>query len=289
MRGFQAFGRSGVQAFGGRTRTALWGVLVLAVGVLAGCGGGPSGVPAPQGGNAPAPSRAVTVFAATSLRKVFEELKPAFQTAHPGVQVEFNFGASSELRTQIEQGAPADVFASADTKNMEALATGGLVGTLQIFARNRLALVTPAANPGKLEQPQDLAKPGLRLVTTDPAVPIGRYTQQVLAQLGEQPGYPREFAALVNKNVASRERNVGAVLSKVELGEADAGFVYETDARGSDKVKSIPLPPAANVMAEYPIAVVKASKQSADAEAFLQFVLSPQGQDVLKRSGFLGK
>lgn len=230
--------------------------------------------------------RTVTVFAASSLTNAFNELGPAFQRAHPGQQLRFNFGASSALRSQIQLGSPADVFASADHEQMEPLQKAGLVSAPTTFARNRLTVVVPKENPAKLGSPRELARPGLRLVTTAEAVPIGRYTQETLKKLGTQPGYPPDFANLVNRNVASREPNVRAVLAKVELGEADAAIVYETDARASSRVKTIPIPENANVVAEYPVAVVSAGGNKSGAEDFIRLLRSSAGRAVLKRYGF---
>lgn len=231
--------------------------------------------------------RTLTVYAAASLTGAFNALEPTFEKANPGWQVRFNYGASSTLRTQIQQGAPADVFASADYDQMKPLADAKWVLAPQTFARNRLALVVPAANPGRLHGPQDLARPGLRIVTTTDVVPIGRYTQQLLANLARQKGYPPDFARRVNGIIVSREANVRSVLAKAELGEADAAVVYETDARASRRVKTIPLPPAANVTAEYPIAVVAGSPNRPQAEAFVRFIRAKEAQAVLRRFGFL--
>lgn len=229
---------------------------------------------------------AITVFAASSLTQVFNEIGPAFQRAHPEQPVRFNFGASSALRSQIQLGAPADVFASADSEQMAPLQNAGLVTSAAAFARNRLAVVVPTNNPARLRSPQDLARPELRLVTTAQAVPIGRYTQEMLGRLGRERGYPSDFAARVNRNVVSREPNVRAVLAKVELGEADAAVVYETDARASSRVKAISIPEKANVIAEYPVAVVAASANRPGAEAFVRFLRSTSGRAFLKQHGF---
>lgn len=232
------------------------------------------------------PASSVTVFAASSLTNAFNEIGPAFRRAHPALQLRFNYGASSALRSQIQLGSPADVFASADKEQMEPLRKAGLVSPPTIFARNRLTMVVPKENPAKLQTPRDLARPGLRLVATASSVPIGRYTQDALAKLGLEPGYPADFSAKVNRNVVSREPNVRAVLAKVELGEADAALVYETDARGSARVRAIAIPEKANVVAEYPIAVLTASGNKSGAEAFVQFLRSHTGRSILKRHGF---
>lgn len=238
-----------------------------------------------QAGTA-APGSAITVFAASSLTNAFNEVGPAFQRAHSGQPVRLNFGASSALRSQIQLGAPADVFASADYEQMGPLQKAGLVNAPATFARNRLTVVVPKENSAKLRSPRDLARSGLRLVTTAEAVPIGRYTREVLVKLGKERGYPVDYAAQVNRNVVSREPNVRAVLAKVELGEADAAMVYETDARASTRVTTISIPEKANVIAEYPVAVLAASANKPGAEAFVRYLRSNAGRAILKRHGF---
>jgi molybdate transport system substrate-binding protein len=233
----------------------------------------------------PAAAAELRVYAAESLTDAFNALKPEFERRHPGVQVRCNFGASSTLRVQIEQGAPADVFASADHAQMQPLVSARLVGSPQRFATNRLVVAIPATNPGKIRGVKDLARPGLRLVTTSEAVPIGRYTRQALEKLQATKGFPPDFARRVNANIVSREANVRGVLAKVELGEADAAIVYETDAR-SKRVRTLPIPENANVVAEYPVAIVTASRNPTEARNFVQFLLSPTGRALLKRHGF---
>lgn len=233
---------------------------------------------------AAAPERLLAVYAAASLMPAFNALKPEFQKSQPGQAVRFNYGASSSLRTQIEQGAPAEVFASADHAQMQPLVASHLVLPPHTFARNRLVVVVPAGNPGKIRTLRDLTRPGLRLVATAETVPIGRYTRQVLEKLSRMLG--ADFARRFEANVISRELDVRSVLSAVELGEADAAMVYETDARSSRRVRSLPIPDRANVRAEYPIAVVAGSRNRAGAEAFVRFVLSAGGQRVLRRYGF---
>jgi molybdate transport system substrate-binding protein len=238
------------------------------------------------GREAGAQGETLTVYAAASLTDAFNALGPRFEQAHPGWKARFSYGASSTLRAQIEQGAPADVFASADSEQMQPLVSAGLVLPPQFFARNRLALVVPAQNPGKVQALRDLARPGLRLVTTVSAAPIGRYTQRLLEKLSTPRGYGTDFARRVNANVVSREANVRSVLAKVELGEADAGVVYETDARASKRVKTLPIPRDANLFAEYPVAVVAASRSRPMADAFIRFIRSEAGKSVLRQYGF---
>jgi molybdate transport system substrate-binding protein len=229
----------------------------------------------------------LTVFAAASLTEAFQELGPLFERSDPAANVTFSFAASSLLRTQIEQGAPADLFASADREQMEPLARAGLVRAPIDFARNRLVIVTPAANPGKIRRTQDLARPRLRLVITTEQVPIGRYTRQALAKMSASGAFGPGFQAAVMQNVVSQEPNVRGLLAKVTLGEADAAIVYVTDAlAGGEKVRTVPIPDRCNEVAVYPAAVVARSPHAAAAARFLAFLRSKPGRAVLKRHGF---
>ena len=230
----------------------------------------------------------ITVFAASSLTESFKAIGAAFQKANPGAPVEFNFGASSALEAQIAQVAPADVFASADTANMQKSVEKGLIaGTPVTFARNLPVIVVPADNRASIATPKDLAKPGTKIVLAGPEVPIGAYARQIVDKLAADASYGAAFKDATLKNVVSNEANVRAVLTKIELGEADAGVVYKTDALVSGtKVKTIAVPDAANVIATYPIAVVKASKSADAAAAFVKFVTGAEGQAALKAAGF---
>jgi len=235
----------------------------------------------------PAPVE-LTVFAAASLNAAFTRLGSAFEAAHPGVTVVFSFDASSVLRTQVEQGAPADVFASADEQNPAALVGAGLaVGPPTSFAANALTVIVPVGNPAKIATPADLARPGVKVVAAGAAVPITRYADQLLASLAAQPGYPSDFLTAVAANVVSREDNVKGIVTKIELGEGDAGIVYVTDARASGKVATVPLPDAANVRATYDAIVIKASAHPAQAADFLTFLHGADGQAILAEFGFL--
>jgi molybdate transport system substrate-binding protein len=228
----------------------------------------------------------VTIFAAASLTNAFNALGPELERQHPDLRPRFSYGASSALRSQIQLGAPVDVFASADYEQVEPLLKARLVSKPMTFARNRLTIVVPVENRAGLRSPKDLARPGLRLVSTSEAVPVGQYAQQALLKLAKLPGYPIDYASRVNAGVVSREPNVRSVLAKAELGEADAAIVYETDALGSRRVKSIPIPEKANVTAEYPISLVAASANRDGAERFVRFLRSERGRAVLKRFGF---
>jgi molybdate transport system substrate-binding protein len=230
----------------------------------------------------------LTVFAAASLKTAFTKLGAAFEAAHPGVTVVFSFDASSTLRTQIEQGAPADVFASADEQNPAALVGGGLaIGPPTPFAANALAIIVPVGNPAQIATPADLARPGVKVVAAGAAVPITKYADQLVANLAAQPGYPAAFVTGVTANVVSQEDNVKGIVTKIELGEGDAGIVYATDAKASAKVQTIPLSAAANVRATYDAVVVRASAHPAQAADFLAFLHGPDGQAILAEFGFL--
>ena len=196
--------------------------------------------------------------------------------------------SSSTLETQIEQGAPADVFLSADTTNPGKLVTKGLnLGTPVNFAGNLLTVIVPTANPAGITTPADLAKAGVKVIAAGDAVPITKYATMLVANLAKETGYPADFVAAYTANVVSKEDNVAAVVSKIELGEGDAGIVYVTDAKTSTKVTTIAVPADANVPATYSGVVVKASKNAAAAQAFLTWFAGPDGQAILASFGFL--
>jgi molybdate transport system substrate-binding protein len=229
----------------------------------------------------------LTVFAAASLTDAFRGIGSAFERGHPGTHVIFDFGASSLLRTQIEQGAPADVFASADRTQMEPLARSGNVRGVTPFARNQLVVVVPAANPGHVRRLQDLARPGLRLVITAEPVPIGHYTREALARMSVPGALGASFERRVLANTISQEPNVRGLVAKVELGEADGAIVYASDAVAAGrKVKVIPIPERYNEIAVYPVAVVAGSPHSSEAAAFVQYLRSRPAQALLRRYGF---
>jgi molybdate transport system substrate-binding protein len=253
------------------------GVLALLLLLVLGTG------PATSGG-ARADGKTLTVFAAASLRDAFGSLGATFERQHPGAKVQFNFAGSQDLRRQIEHGAPADVFASADTKHMDAALEAGVVDAPRPFATNAPVIVVPADNPGKVTSLKDLASVK-RLVIGTPEVPIGAYTLQILDKAKAQ--YGADFPGRVQARVVSRELNVRQVLTKVMLGEADAGIVYRTDARSAgDKVRVIEIPAEFNVVAEYPIATVTRSPNAELARAWVSLVTGPAGQAALKDAGF---
>ena len=251
-----------------RSRIRLAAAVAVAALALAACGdditsGGSSGS-----------ANEIKVFAAASLTAAFTELGQQYTSANGGTKVTFNFAGSQALATQIRQGAPADVFASADLANMDKVKD--LVATPQNFASNRLAIVVEQGNPKGVKGLADLADPGLKVVLAAPDVPAGRYAAEALGK------------ADVAVKPVSQEDNVKAVVTKVSLGEADAGIVYVTDVTaGGSKVEGVDIPDDHNVTATYPVATVMTAKDQAGAEAFLDLVLSAEGQQVLKKYGFL--
>lgn len=230
--------------------------------------------------------RTLTVFAAASLTDAFTEIGKNFEVANPGVTVTFNFAGSQALRTQIEEGAPADIFASANKTEMDALVTVAHVqqGTAQIFLNNKLVVILPADNAAGLTKLEDLANSGIKLVLAAEEVPIGKYARQALEQMNSQFG--SDFEDKVLANVVSNEDNVKQVVAKVQLGEADAGIVYTSDAVAAPDLKTIDIPNELNVIAEYPMAPVVNSANADLATAFINYVLSPDGQSVLQKWGF---
>jgi len=246
-------------------------VLFLAVALLAACGGN-GGPPETALLNGTA-----SVFAASSLTDSFKALGASFQAAHSGVTMQFNFGGSPTLVTQIEQGASADVFAAADTTNMDKLnADGFTAGTPQVFAHNKLEIIVAAGNPKGIAGLADLAKPGVIYITAGPTVPAGKYALQILTSAG------------VKVTPKSLETDVKSVVAKIELGEADAGIVYTTDVKAAgSKAQGVAIPDAVNVIATYPIITVKGAKNPNLAGAFVSYVLSAEGQATLQSFGFL--
>lgn len=259
--------------------------LILAL-LLAGCA---TPAPATQPTTLPATPepQTLTVFAAASLTNAFGEIGQAFEAAHPGITVKFNFGGSQALRTQIEQGAQADLFASANTKEMDALVKSNLVGaeTAKIFLTNQLVVILPTHNPAGLTTLADLAKPGLKLVLAAKEVPVGNYALQILDKLEQVQG--TGFKDQVLANVVSYESDVKQVVAKVQLGEADAGIVYSSDTIATPDLKKIEIPAENNVLAKYPLAALTHSKNPELAQAFIGYVLSVEGQATLQKWGFL--
>jgi molybdate transport system substrate-binding protein len=248
----------------------------------------PTSPPKPGAVAAPA-SGEVVVFAASSLTDVFQDMVTPFQQANPNAHLTFNFGASSQLATQLGQGASADVFASADNAQMDnARKSGAVPGQSRLFATNRLVLITPKDNPMHVTTLKDLANPGVKFVTAQTSVPIGMYTAQLLETASNDPSYGADFKSKVQLNTVSQEDNVRQVVSKVQLGEADAAIVYSTDAtpQARDQLNVIAIPDALQTLATYPIAVAR-GKNPTGGEAFVSYVLGPDGQATLKKWGFL--
>ena len=233
-------------------------------------------------------SERLVVYAAASLVQVFSVLADRYESRYPGVSVVLSFDSSAALRARIDQGAPADVLAAADAENPRRLVEARLAaGEVIVFARNRLAIVVPSDNPGGIERPADLARAGVRIVAAGEEVPITAYVAQLLVRLGRESGAPADFGTRVQKNVVSREDNVRSVLAKVELGEADAGIVYATDARSSRRVRTIPIPASANVSATYTAVAVGRSTNLARAVDFVRWLAGPEARRLLVESGFL--
>jgi molybdate transport system substrate-binding protein len=226
-----------------------------------------------------------TIFAAASLTDVFQEA--ARQVAKKsGFEYRFHVAGSQQLAAQLEQGAPADLFASADDRWMKYASEHDLiVGSPKIFARNRLVVITPVSNPGRVDKLEDLARPGVKVLMGSEGMPAGRYARQVLAHLSNGTDYGRRVLA----NVVSQEESVRSIVAKVQLGEADAGFVYVTDVSASmrGRLRAISIPEAANVIAEYPVAIVKGAPNQEAAKAFIDYLLSSDGQALLAHYGFL--
>lgn len=253
-------------------------VLAGAFVVVAACGVGRApATPSPASlTGETAPTGSITVLAAASLTDVFTRAAADLKTRYPGTDYRFSFGSSSTLATQIVNGAPADVFASADEKNMRTVVDAGLVsGAASVFTANRLQIVVGRGNPKHLAALADLARPDLVVVLAGPTVPVGRYSREALAKAG------------VTVHPASDEVDVRAVLNKVALGEADAGIVYTTDVLSAGaRVTGVDVPDAFQVVARYPIAVVKDATDPRLAQAFIDYLLSAEGRTLLASFGF---
>jgi molybdate transport system substrate-binding protein len=248
----------------------------MAVCLLAGC----------TPGAARADQVELVIFGAASLRDALGAVETAYEATHAGVTITIATDSSAALRTQIEQGAPADVFLSADTKNPVALADAGLAdGPPVRFASNSLAIITPLEG-SPVADPADLAIPGLRIIAAGEDVPITAYAAAAVAAIAALPDAPPGFAGAYAANVVSREDNVRAIVTKVELGEGDAGIVYATDAAASERVRTVAIPDAAAVVAAYSGVVVASSGHRAEGRAFLDWLTAEAGQAVLGELGF---
>lgn len=231
----------------------------------------------------------ITAFTAASLTGAFGEIGQIYKN-ESNINVVFNFDGSQVLRTQIENGAYADVFVSANTKQMNAMKAEGLMNnsSISIFTRNKLALIIPRDNPAKIHNLTDLAKPGIKIVIGTKDVPVGDYAMQIINKLGNDSAFGPDYKTKVTSNIISRETNVNYVVTKVALGEADAGFAYVSDITEnlSAKVDKIEIPDKYNVVAEYPIGILKQSKYPAAALEFIDLVKSEKGTAILEKYGF---
>jgi molybdate transport system substrate-binding protein len=266
------------QAYRASYPTCVFRLLLAALLLLAACS-----PPAPE-------QKELVVFAAASLADPFNELAAQFSSANGGVKVTYNFAGTPQLRTQMEQGARADVFASANREQMDLAVRSGVVsGETPVVARNRLVVIVPKDDPARLDKLEDLGRPGLKLITTVKNVPVGQYTQDALAKMSKDPRFGADFQSRVLANVRSEEQDVKLVVAKVQLGEADAGVVYSTDvsAKVAPDVRTIVIPDQFNTVADYPIAQVKGAAQPELARAFMAYVGSGAGRDVLKKYGFI--
>lgn len=248
-------------------------LIVLSL-LLSACGGSLNG------------SHTLTVYAAASLTDAFTEISRAFEAAHPEVKVVLNFGGSQNLRTQIEQGAPADIFASANTREMDTLVAKNFVNANapRIFLTNHLVLILPKDNPAGITSLEGLGKPGLKLVLAAEEVPAGRYAREVLENLNAMFG--ADYKGKVMANVVSNEDNIRQAVTKVQLSEADASIVYVSDAVAVLELLRIEIPADVNVLAEYPIAPLANSGDPESANQFIDYVLSSAGQVTLLKWGF---
>ncbi|MGN6176443.1 MAG: molybdate ABC transporter substrate-binding protein [Streptosporangiaceae bacterium] len=244
---------------------------VLAAAAAAGCSSSPS---SPSAGSSPS-TGTITVFAAASLTESFTQLGKQFQAAHPGDTVKFSFGPSSGLATQITSGAPADVFASAAPGNMDDVVSAGDASSPQNFAKNTMEVATPPNNPGNVESVKDLADDSVKVALCQPQVPCGVVAAEVFKNAG------------IKVKPVTLQPDVKSVLTQVETGNVDAGMVYVTDVQAAgSKVNGVTIPASDNASTLYPIATINSSKHKSIAQAFMNYVLSPAGQQVLKAAGF---
>ncbi|MCK9406886.1 MAG: molybdate ABC transporter substrate-binding protein [Methanothrix sp.] len=236
-----------------------------------------------------AQSPELTVFTAASLTGAFGEIGEMYEN-ETGIHVAFNFDGSQALRTQLENGAYADVFASANMKQMNAVRESGLMNnsSVAVFTRNKLALIVPKDNPANIRNLTDLARPGIKIIMGTKDVPVGDYALQIIARLGNDSAYGPDYETEVMANVISQETSVSYVVTKVALGEADAGFAYVSDVTQDmiSKIDKIVIPDEYNIIAEYPMGMLMESKYPGESLVFMDLVMSDEGRAVLEKYGF---
>jgi molybdate transport system substrate-binding protein len=235
------------------------------------------------------PKRELTVFAAASLSDAFVEMGRNLEKSQ-GIEVTFNFAGSQQLAAQVEEGAAADLFASADMRWMQYLREKSkLAPGDTVFCHNRLVVIVPKANPARIGKLQDLARAGVKVVMAAQAVPVGEYSRECLHNLSHRTEFGDDYATRVMHNLVSEEDNVKGVASKIQLNEADAGFVYSSDVTPAVArlVRVLEIPADANVVADYPIAQLPQAHHRTEAQAFLSYLLSSDGQAILARNGLL--
>lgn len=263
-------------------------VLLISATIVAGC---MSSTPTPAATPTSVPKADLTVFAAASLSSAFNQTKAQFETQHQEANVVYNFDGSGTLQTQIEQGARPDVFASAATSSMNTLKNEGLMNnsTVVNFAKNKLALIVPKDNPANITSLADLNKTGLKLVVCSNSVPCGKYTVQMLQNLRNTTGYGSDYYNAVIANEKSQEPSATGAVTKIAMGEGDVAVVYASDVQEQyqSRVRIITIPDNLNVIATYPIGVTVSSKNQVLAKAFVDFVVSPDGQAIMAGSHFL--
>lgn len=258
------------------------GITILALLLAAGC---------TSSGTAPvAEKNELTVFTAASLTGAMTDIAKAYEALHPDTKIVLNFDGSQALRTQIEQGAHADLFLSANTKHMTALQGEGLIvnDSVATFAKNKLALIVPKENRANITGLSDLAQPGIRLVMGTKEVPFGDYTRQALEKMAKDSAYGPAYRDAVMNNVVSEDPAVTALVAHIRLGEADAGIAYASDVNEGDRalITTIPIPDSYNVIASYPLGIVQDSVAQDQAASFIQFIESPEGNAILTSYGF---
>jgi molybdate transport system substrate-binding protein len=228
------------------------------------------------------------ILGAASLKGALDKAKTAYEAARPGTTITISTDSSAALETQIEQGAPADVFLSADTTNPQKLVDGGFAsGAPVVFAKNLLTIIVPTGNPARINAPMDIGKAGVRIIAAGAEVPITKYATKLVANIAATTADATAFEAAYARNIVTNAENVKSIVAQIELGQGDAAIVYVTDAKASHKVQTINVPDDVNVPASYAGVVVKDSANAAAATAFLEWLASPDGQAILASLGFL--